>query len=94
LVEVPVQNEAGDKTVTTIYVGNIDAEISEPELHTLFGHHGTVHEIAIPRNGSGGCRGFAFVYMPDEGSADRAVSGLNGISYRDRPLIVDKVISP
>jgi RNA recognition motif-containing protein len=79
--------------LTTIYVGNIGAGTSEPELQALFGHHGTVHDIAIPRDGSGGCRGFAFVYMPDEQSANQAVSGLNGISYRDRPLIVDKVIS-
>jgi RNA recognition motif-containing protein len=79
--------------LTTIYVGNIGAETSEPELHTLFERHGTVREIAIPRNDVGQCRGFAFVYMPDEQSADQAVSGLNGISFRDRPLIVDKVIS-
>jgi RNA recognition motif-containing protein len=79
--------------LTTIYVGNIPPETNEPELHALFVAHGTVHEIAIPRNGIGGCRGFAFVYMADERSADDAVSDLNGITFRDRPLIVDKVIS-
>ena len=79
--------------MTTIYVGNIGSQTDEPELHSLFGRHGTVLDVTIPRDGSGGCRGFAFVYMPDEGSADQAVSGLNGISYRDRSLIVDKVIS-
>jgi RNA recognition motif-containing protein len=78
--------------LTTIYVGNIHAETSEPELHTLFERHGPVESIAIPRNGWGGCRGFAFVYMPDERSADAAVNSLNGTSHRDRPLIVDKVI--
>ena len=78
--------------MTTIYVGNIAAETNEPELHTLFGRHGPVESIAIPRNGWGSCRGFAFVYMADERSADAAVHSLNGASYRDRPLVVDKVI--
>jgi RNA recognition motif-containing protein len=71
-----VQNKGKEGALTTIYVGNFGAETSEPELHTLLGHHGTVHEVAIPRNGSGGCRGFAFVYMPDEQSCI-AVSHLN-----------------
>jgi RNA recognition motif-containing protein len=79
--------------LTTDHAGNIDVETNEPELHTLFECHGTVHDIAIPRNGDGQCRGFGFVYMPDDRSADKAVSGVNGISHRDRPLIVDKVIA-
>jgi len=31
--------------------------------------------------------------MADEQCVDQAVSGLNGISFRDRPFIVDKVIA-
>jgi RNA recognition motif-containing protein len=70
-----------------IYVGNLDYETSEDELHRLFAAYGPVDRVTIvPDCYSGQPRGFAFVEMASADDADRAIIELNGSRLHDCEL--------
>lgn len=79
-----------DKGVKSIFVGNLDAEVTEEELWKLFGVYGTVEHVNIIRDRETGLpRGFAFVEMTDARQAAEAIDALNGSILRGRSLRVD-----
>jgi RNA recognition motif-containing protein len=74
-----------------IYVGNLSFSSSEDDLRELFEAHGTVQSVSVitDRN-TGRSRGFAFVEMDTEASADAAIRSLDGTTLDGRPLRVSK----
>jgi RNA recognition motif-containing protein len=75
----------------TIYVGNLNLQTTEEELHDLFGRHGKVDRVTIPHDSTTGrARGFAFVEMSDDVEADRAIRALNGSTLGSRTLKVNE----
>ena len=79
-----------DTGVKSIFVGNLDAEVTEEELWELFGVYGTVEHVNIIRDRETGLpRGFAFVEMTNEGEAAKAIDAVNGSILRDRTLSVE-----
>jgi RNA recognition motif-containing protein len=75
----------------TIYVGNLSYQAREEDLSDLFSSFGEVSSVKIVKDrDTGRSRGFAFVDMEDESTADQAVSQLHETEFLQRTLIVNK----
>lgn len=72
-----------------LYVGNLNYNTTEGTLSELFGGVGAVvsTDLIIDRY-SGRSKGFAFVEMAEEASAQKAVEQLNGQEVDGRPIKV------
>ena len=75
----------------SIYVGNLSYEVSQEDLKEVFSEYGSVQRTYIPKDReTGRVRGFAFVEMQDESDEDKAIEALNGSTWMDRELRVNK----
>ena len=76
-----------------IYVGNLNFRTTEDGLRDLFSQHGDVTDvrIIIDRE-TRRSRGFGFVEMSDDASADAAIDALNNFDLDGRPLKVNEAI--
>lgn len=75
----------------SIYVGNLSYEVSQEDLGEVFSEYGSVQRIYIPKDReTGRVRGFAFVEMQNESDEDKAIEALNGSTWMDRELKVNK----
>ncbi len=75
---------------TRLYVGNLSKSTTEDQLKTLFAQAGTVSAVEVVKDrDSGQSKGFAFVSMPDQQEAEKAISMFNGYSLSDRELKVN-----
>jgi RNA recognition motif-containing protein len=62
-----------------IYVGNLNHETTEPQLRESFEKFGEVTSLNIVMDKeSGKPRGFAFVEMPSDEHAQKAITDLHG----------------
>ena len=74
-----------------IFVGNMNFQTSESELRALFEGFGQVARVHIAMDReTGRARGFAFVEMPNDEEAARAMSGLDGKEVGGRVLKVNE----
>jgi RNA recognition motif-containing protein len=74
-----------------LFVGNLSFQTTESDLTALlkgFGEVGRVH-VATDRE-TGRARGFAFVEMPNDDEAAKAIAGLNGKEFGGRNLKVNE----
>jgi len=79
------------KNVKNIFVGNLSSNLTPDELRTLFQSYGAVERIEIVTDANTGySRGFAFVEMPNDVDAVKAVSNLNGTTVWGTPLKVEE----
>lgn len=75
----------------TIYVGNLPYSATEEELRTAFAAFGDVNSVnLITDRDSGRSKGFAFVEMAENASADSAIKGLNDTAMDGRNLKVNQ----
>ena len=75
----------------SIYVGNLDYAIGEEDLKEVFGEYGSVKRVHIPTDrDTGRVRGFAFVEMESEADEDKAIEALDGATWMERTLRVNK----
>jgi RNA recognition motif-containing protein len=74
-----------------IYVGNLVWECSSDDLLQLFQQYGAVTsaQVIIDRE-TNRSRGFAFVEMPNDEEALKAIEALNGFEFNGRPLTVNE----
>ena len=73
-----------------IYVGNLAKSITQDEINTLFAQAGAVSSVELIKDkGTGMSKGFAFVSMPAQADADKAISMFNAYSLGDQALKVD-----
>jgi RNA recognition motif-containing protein len=73
-----------------LYVGNISYNASEEELKSLFEQAGEIETVKIIKDKySGRSRGFGFIEMTEEESAEKAKEMFNGYSLKERKLIVN-----
>jgi cold-inducible RNA-binding protein len=77
--------------VKSLFVGNMSFQTTEGDLLTLFNQYGQVTRarVVVDRE-TGRARGFAFVEMPNDDEADKAVVGLNGKEIGGRTLKVNE----
>ncbi len=73
-----------------IYVGNLNKSTTQDEINTLFTQAGAVTSVEIARDkGTGASKGFAFVAMPTQAEADKAISMFNDYAMADNKLKVN-----
>lgn len=74
-----------------LFVGNISFKMSEDDLRDLFSQSGKVVSVAIPTDrDTGRKRGFAFVEMENEESAQAAIDAFNGKTIDGREIVVNQ----
>jgi len=74
-----------------IYVGNLNFDATEDQLRGMFEAYGPVERVSIITDrDTGQSRGFAFVEMPDDDSAGKAMEALNGSNLGGRNLTVNE----
>jgi len=73
-----------------IYVGNLAYSTTEDEIRAAFSKFGEVTsaKIVLDRD-SGRPKGFGFVEMADQASAEKAISSLNGTDMGGRNIRVN-----
>jgi len=75
---------------TNLYVGNLPFNTSADQLEALFAQHGAVVSAqVISDRETGRSRGFGFVEMETDDSAQAAISALNGEDFNGRRLNVN-----
>lgn len=79
---------------TKLYVGNLNYNVTEPDLQTLFQKHGEVRSVSLVTDKySGQSKGFAFVEMANVADAEKALAE-NGQDFMGRPLTVAEARPP
>ena len=74
-----------------IYVGNLSFDATEDQVRSMFEAYGPVERVSIVTDrDTGQSRGFGFVEMPDDESANKAMEALNGTSLGGRNLTVNE----
>jgi cold-inducible RNA-binding protein len=74
-----------------LYVGNLSFDTTENDLQDLFEQHGQVTDVALINDKmTGRSRGFGFVTMPDDVSANAAMNAINGTDVGGRSLTVNE----
>jgi RNA recognition motif-containing protein len=75
----------------SIFVGNMNFQTTESDLRALFEAFGQVTRVhmAMDRE-TGRARGFAFVEMPNDDEAAKAIAGLDGKEAGGRNLKVNE----
>ncbi len=74
-----------------IFVGSLPYQLKEEDLRELFEAYGEVSsaKLIIDRE-TGRSKGFGFVEMSDDESAQKAIDGLNGIEVSGRSIAVSQ----
>lgn len=74
-----------------IYVGNLSYSTMEQDLEAAFSQFGQVDRVSVVRDrDTGQPRGFAFVEMSDDQSAQTAIERMNGADLHGRTLTVNE----
>lgn len=74
-----------------IFVGNLSFSSTEDSIRAYFEPYGTVDRVSIITDrDTGRSRGFAFVEMPNDEEADRAIQALNGQDFGGRRLNINE----
>jgi RNA recognition motif-containing protein len=77
--------------MATLYVGNLNYRATENDLGSLFSEYGNVESVKMVMDKmTGRARGFAFVEMPNEEEASRAIEALHDKEFMTRNLLVNK----
>lgn len=75
----------------TLYVGNINWDMSESELQEVFAQCGSVDSAKIIKDrDSGKSKGFGFIEMSNEDEALAAIKNLDGQEVQGRNLRVSE----
>lgn len=75
----------------SIYVGNLNYEVTKEDLTTVFEEYGTVSRVSLPSDReTGRPRGFGFVEMSSEDEETKAIENLDGAEWMGRELRVNK----
>jgi len=74
-----------------IFVGNLPYQTEESQVQDLFVRYGDVASVKIILdNMTGRSKGFGFVTMNDEESAQKAIQELNGVDLGGKNLTVNE----
>ena len=75
----------------SIYVGNLNYEVSQEDLSEVFSEYGKVKRVHLPTDReTGRKRGFGFVEMETEAEEEKAIETLDGAEWMGRELKVNK----
>lgn len=72
-----------------IYVGNLSRKTTRADLRNLFATYGEIGRVGLAKERpSGTWRGFGLVEMNEDADGKRAIAGLRGKLFGQRPLKV------
>lgn len=72
-----------------IYVGNLNYRVREEDLKHVMEEYGTVDSVKIINDReTGRSKGFAFVEMPNDDEAKKAIEQLNEAEFEGRQLVI------
>lgn len=72
-----------------IYIGNLNYRVREEDLKQVMEEYGVVDSVKIITDReTGKSKGFAFVEMPDNAAAQKAISELNEAEFEGRQMVV------
>ena len=75
----------------SIYVGNLNYEVTQEDLSEVFSEYGKVKRVHLPTDReTGKKRGFGFVEMETEAEEDSAIETLDGAEWMGRAIKVNK----
>jgi RNA recognition motif-containing protein len=77
-----------------IYVGNLDGDVAEDMIRSLFTRFGEVGKVTIMRDRREISKGFGFVEMPNGDEGRSAIDGLNRTLLLDRTLDISESAPP
>jgi RNA recognition motif-containing protein len=74
-----------------IYVGNLSPDVGKDDLVEIFDKFGEVKEVRLIKDKfRGKFKGFAFIEMPSDEQAKKAIEEINGQELKDRALTVSE----
>jgi RNA recognition motif-containing protein len=77
--------------VKKLYVGNLSYDVDNASLETMFAAFGSVKSAEVIQDSdTGRSKGFGFVEMADDNSAQEAIRGLNDTEQGGRALTVNE----
>ena len=72
-----------------IYIGNLNYRVREEDLKQVMEEYGVVDSVKIIKDReTGKSKGFAFVEMPDDAAAKKAIRELNEAEFEGRQMVV------
>lgn len=72
-----------------IYIGNLNYRVQEDDLKQVMEEYGIVDSVKIIKDReTGKSKGFAFVEMPNDADAKKAIEELNEAEYEGRQMVV------
>lgn len=73
-----------------IYISGLSYNTTEADLNDLFAEYGEISSAkVIMDRETGRSRGFAFVEMPDDAAAQKAIDELNGAEFDNKTISVN-----
>jgi cold-inducible RNA-binding protein len=79
-----------EKKMSKLYVGNLPFSVTDADLNAMFAKHGAVTSVNIITDKfTNRPRGFAFVEMDTDESAQKAITALNGTQLEGRAIVVN-----
>ncbi len=74
-----------------LYIGNVSRDVTEDDLREAFQAFGQVSEVTIVKDKFNGVpKGFAFVEMPVQAEAQKAMDSLKGTDLKGRSLDINE----
>lgn len=74
-----------------IFIAGLSYNVNDTDLSTLFEEYGTISSAKVIMDRSTNrSKGYGFVEMEDEASANKAISELNGAEYDGRTISVSE----
>ena len=74
-----------------LYVGNVSRDVTEEDLREAFQAFGKVDEVTVVKDKFNNTpKGFAFVEMPAQVEAQKAIDGLKGKDLKGRSLDINE----
>ena len=74
-----------------IFVANIERKVNDEQLQELFAQHGEIASLKLIKDrDTGVSKGYAFVEMPNDDEAQKAIDALNEYELEGRALAVNE----
>ena len=74
-----------------IFVANIERKVTDEQLQELFAQHGEIASLKLIKDrDTGVSKGYAFVEMPNDDEAQKAIDALNPFELEGRALAVNE----
>ena len=74
-----------------IFVANIERKVTDEQLQELFAQHGEIASLKLIKDrDTGVSKGYAFVEMPNDDEAQKAIDALNQFELEGRALAVNE----